>query len=51
MYAFVAREQVGTAFTRQHRWFIAACAAFLVWGWAAWIVFAITSRVGLASAP
>ena len=51
MYVFVAREQAATALTRRDRWFITACAAFLIWGWAAWIVFAITSRVGLASAP
>jgi hypothetical protein len=51
MYVLFARAQVAAALARRHRWFVAACAAFLVWGWGAWIVFAITSRVGLASAP
>jgi hypothetical protein len=35
--------------TRRDRIILAVCAAFLAWGWAAWLIFAVTSRVGLAS--
>jgi hypothetical protein len=48
---FLARERIGAVLPRRDRWLIAGCAAFLLWGWAAWLVFAITSRIGLASAP
>jgi hypothetical protein len=38
------------ALGRPHRWILAGCAAFLAWGWAAWLIFAVTSRVALANA-
>jgi hypothetical protein len=44
-----ARDTVISALKRRDRWILAACSAFLVWGWAAWIVFAVTSRVALAN--
>lgn len=50
LYLGFARVQM-SALTRRDRWIVAACAAFLLWGWVAWLVFAVTSRVGLASAP
>ena len=50
-YVFFARAEVAAALTRRDRWIIAGCVAFLIWGWIAWIVFAVTSRVGLVSAP
>jgi hypothetical protein len=46
----VARRQVWGALSTRDRWIVAACSLFLLWGWAAWLTFAITSRVGLASA-
>lgn len=45
----VARARVFAVLRRRDRWTIAACALFLVWGWTAWIVFAVSSRVALAS--
>ena len=29
---------------------IAACAAFILWGWVAWTIFSVTSRFALAGA-
>ena len=50
VYLAFARAQM-SALRRRDRWIIAVSAAFLLWGWVAWLVFAVTSRVGLASAP
>jgi hypothetical protein len=38
-----------TTLGRRDRWVVGACVAFILWGWAAWLTFAITSRVALAS--
>jgi hypothetical protein len=46
----VAPQAVAAALRPRDRWIIAGCAAFLAWGWTAWLVFAITSRVALANA-
>jgi hypothetical protein len=35
---------------RRDRWIVASSAAFILWGWAAWLIFAVTSRLALASA-
>jgi hypothetical protein len=51
LYFFAARREVSAALRSRDRWVIGACAVFLVWGWTAWVVFAVTSRVGLAGAP
>ena len=51
MYFFFARQRVLAALSRRDRWVAAACAMFLVWGWAAWLIFATTSRVALTGAP
>jgi len=32
------------------RWIVAACTAFILWGWTAWLIFGVTSRLAL-SAP
>jgi hypothetical protein len=45
-----ARREMWEAVSTRDRWILAACSLFLLWGWAAWLTFAITSRVGLASA-
>ena len=45
-----ARFRLWNALHRRDRWILAACSLFVLWGWAAWLTFAITSRVGLASA-
>ena len=50
-YLLFAPRDVMAALSRRDRWIAGACALFLVWGWAAWLIFATTSRVGLAAAP
>jgi hypothetical protein len=45
----VAPRRVLDVLRARDRWIVVACAAFLVWGWTAWLVFAISSRVALAS--
>ena len=46
---FAAPREVLGMLRRRDRWIVAACAVFLAWGWTAWLVFAISSRVALAS--
>ena len=48
--AFVASERIRAALTATDRWVLGGCAVFLLWGWAAWVIFAVTSRVALANA-
>lgn len=50
VFAFTTRQHLAAALTRRDRWILAGCTAFLLWGWAAWVIFAITSRVALANA-
>jgi hypothetical protein len=47
--ALSAPARVRGALTMVDRWALAACVAFLAWGWIAWIIFGITSRVALAN--
>jgi 4-amino-4-deoxy-L-arabinose transferase-like glycosyltransferase len=49
MLLLVARGPVWAALSTRDRWTVVACSMFVLWGWAAWLTFAITSRVGLAS--
>jgi hypothetical protein len=35
---------------RRDRWMVGIAATFILWGWAAWLIFAVTSRLALASA-
>jgi len=43
--AFVASPRAAwAALTTRARWAVAAAFGFLLWGWAAWVVFALTSR-------
>ena len=51
VYFFSARAEVRAGLTRGDRWLLGALSVFVLWGWTAWIVFAVSSRVGLTSAP
>jgi hypothetical protein len=35
---------------RRDRWIVGMSLAFILWGWAAWLIFAVTSRLALAAA-
>jgi hypothetical protein len=48
-FLFTRRRDAFDIMTRRDRIILTACAAFLVWGWTAWLIFAVTSRVGFAS--
>ena len=44
--AFVVQpRQSIAAFTRSDRWWLAGLVTFLIWGWIAWTIFAVSSRV------
>jgi hypothetical protein len=46
---FTAPRVVLDALQPRDRWIVAGVALFLLWGWTAWLVFAVTSRVALAA--
>lgn len=43
----VSPRMAWSGLTIRARWIVAAAIAFLLWGWAAWFVFAFTSRAAL----
>ena len=45
-----APREVFAQLTRGERWIVAGTSAFVLWGWAAWLVFAFSSRLALAGA-
>jgi hypothetical protein len=48
MLAAAPREALALV-TRPVRWWLALASAFLIWGWVAWLIFAVSSRLAVST--